>query len=109
MKFTLRDLCWLLLVVSLGLGWYAHTHSVVVVREGDLVYIVRLLKVGSEEEHLSVSRGIAHTVSAREFRTDHTLPYYASGVVIHKSGQFLGVTVEDESGVGKVRRLKLPK
>ena len=106
MKFTVRDLCWLLLVVGLGLGWYAHAHSPVVVREGDLVYIVHATKIGTEED-LFVARAIAHTVSAKEFRVD--LPYSVpvSGVVIHESGHFLGVIEDDKSPLGKVRRIKL--
>lgn len=109
MKFTLRDLCWLLLVSAVGLGWLVHARrSGPAVQEGDLILVVSPVKIGPEQDFF-LTRCIVHTVTANEFRIDHQSPSGLNGIAIDASGQFLGVTIQNKSGIGKVRRVRLPK
>jgi len=101
MKFTLRDLCWLLLTVGIALGWYVHSRWHVSLRAGD---VISMVQIGFDQEP-QVNIGIVSSVTADTLQVDvATSGRLPQGIAIDESGECLGV-VYSEDGHCKVRRL----
>ncbi len=102
MKLTLRDLFWLILTLGLGLAWYVNSHQPVAVRVGELVSIVSIAQVNTDEVLLTY--GMASAVSRDRIQVDTATSTPTNGVALNRSGQCLGITYT-ANGVGYVRRL----